>query len=125
MLQEKVQPFGKIPALTDGDYHVYESRAIAIYLASAYDKTGTLYPSDAKLRGLVEQWLSVDYSYFDAAGTLVYELYFKKWYGAPTDDAKVAEADVKLHQVLAVLDKHLTGKTFLVGDNITVAGLCD
>lgn len=56
---EKHNPFGQIPSLHDGDYHVFESRAIITYLASAYDKNHTLYPDDPKLRGLVENWIQV------------------------------------------------------------------
>ena len=50
-------PNGRIPAIVDrdaGDFAVFESGAILIYLA---EKTGRLMPSDAKGRSLVIQWL--------------------------------------------------------------------
>jgi GSH-dependent disulfide-bond oxidoreductase len=50
-------PNGRIPVLVDraaGDFAIFESGAILIYLA---EQTGKLMPSDAKGRSLVLQWL--------------------------------------------------------------------
>ena len=53
----EICPNGRIPAIVDrdeGDFAVFESGAILIYLA---EKTGRLMPSDAKGRSQVLQWL--------------------------------------------------------------------
>ena len=53
----KISPNGRIPAIVDrdaGDFAVFESGAILIYLA---EKTGRLMPADPKGRSLVMQWL--------------------------------------------------------------------
>lgn len=53
----KINPNGRIPAIVDrdnGDFPVFESGAILVYLA---ERTGRLLPADAKGRSVVMQWL--------------------------------------------------------------------
>lgn len=121
----KHQPFGKIPALHEDDgFHIYESRAITRYVAEKYDKTGKLYPNDARKRAVVEQWISVECSYYDAAEKLVGELIFKPVFRKlPTDEAVVKEQDVRLHEALVVLNKRLGEAKYLGGEDFTVADI--
>uniref|UniRef100_A0A8D8UCW4 Glutathione S-transferase 1, isoform D n=1 Tax=Cacopsylla melanoneura TaxID=428564 RepID=A0A8D8UCW4_9HEMI len=111
----KINPQHTVPTMVDGDYALWESRAIISYLASQYGKDDSLYPKDPKKRGLVDQRL-----YFDI-GTL-YQRFADYFYphcfgGAPLD----AEKAEKLDQALGFLDTFLASSTYAAGDSITIA----
>eukprot|EP01112_Ceratiomyxa_fruticulosa_P008497 TRINITY_DN2202_c0_g1_i1.p1 TRINITY_DN2202_c0_g1~~TRINITY_DN2202_c0_g1_i1.p1 ORF type:complete len:215 (-),score=41.13 TRINITY_DN2202_c0_g1_i1:79-723(-) len=119
----KNQPFGKVPFINHGDLHVYESWAITRYIAETFDKTGTFYPKDPKVRAIAEQWISVLQSYYPAE-KIVYELYFGKMHGASPNQENLKKADTELKSTLVILDKHFAKNKYLVGDIFTYADVC-
>jgi len=119
---EKHQPFGQIPVLWDGDFRLYESRAICRYLTLKTSSSSTLYPEDVKQRALVEQWISVETSNYPAP-EIVKELVFNPMFGAPSDQTKVDAATPKLHQFFSVLEKQLSQTKYVAGDNFTLADI--
>jgi glutathione S-transferase len=50
-----INPNGKVPTMVDGDFVLWESRAIMRYLASLKPDAG-LYPDDNKQRAIIDQW---------------------------------------------------------------------
>jgi len=117
------QPFGQIPVLHDGDFKVYESRAIVRYIDDVITGGTELVPRDPRLKALVEQWVSVEANHFKSIEALCYELMFKKYRGLTTDAAVVEENRKKFHDFLAIFNTQLQGKNFLVGDHFTLADL--
>jgi glutathione S-transferase len=51
-----INPMGRVPALTDGDFHLWESNAILTYLATKFPETKAL-PTDPRGRADVDRWL--------------------------------------------------------------------
>jgi len=123
---KKLQPFGKVPALEDDGFLIFESRAICKYLARKYTSGTKLIPEgDDKAYGLFEQACSVEQSYFAAASeTIGTELVIKKMKGlGPPDEARVAQAEADLDEVFAYYDKVLAKQKYLAGDELTLVDL--
>jgi glutathione S-transferase len=114
----KINPAGKLPVLVDGDITLIESVAIVMYLADKFSDRG-LTPKDPKRRAELDQWLL-----FTAT-----ELEQPLWRIArhtnlyPKD--KRLPADIELARndfmpMAKVLEDHMRGREFLVGDSVTV-----
>jgi len=118
------QPFGQIPVLNDGDFQMFESRAIGRYLASTRDKTGLLYPeSSPQTRAIIDQWLSVNQAHYSAVDGVVSQILFAPLFGGKTNDDKVKELTAKAHVVWKVVDEQLAKNKWLAGENMTIADI--
>lgn len=120
-------PFGKIPVLIDDGYRIYESRAIARHLVNKYQSTKSptvLLPQDVHKQGMVEQAISVEYSYYDkAVHKLISELMFKAFHGASPDPVKVEEACKEIVGVLDVYEKILDGQDYIANNEFSIADI--
>ena len=115
----RLNPTGKIPVLVDGDIVVPESAAIILYLADKYREKG-LMPADLKGRAHVYRWTLF------AVTELEQPLWRISRHTAVYPENKRLPADIALAKeeflvMAAVLDAHLDGRHFIVGDTITVA----
>ena len=53
----KINPFQAVPAITHGDYSLWESGAIVTYLAETFDTDSKWYPKDLKIRARINAYL--------------------------------------------------------------------
>jgi glutathione S-transferase len=114
-----VNPNGKVPALEDGGLKLWEASAIMVHLAV---KAGSdLWPAGGQVE--VVRWLSWNQDHFSRhAGVLFFEHLIKRQIGAGDPDPKaVAEATGFFRQFGRVLDDHLDGRRYLVGEALSVA----
>lgn len=117
------QPFGQVPVLVDGDFVLYESRAIARYLDAVLPGVA-LTPTDPKARARMEQWISVETSNFTPhAMKIVYQTVFARWRGAEGDPAKIAEGRAGTLVALDVLSTALADRPYLVGEQFSLADI--
>lgn len=119
-----LNPNGAIPTLVDGDFVLTESRAIMQYLASKKPEAGLL-PKDEAGRADVTRWQFWDAAHFSTScGAVAFQRVFKPMMGmGEPDHAKVEEGLAGFRRYAAVLEKRLTGRTWVVGDQLTLADL--
>ena len=115
----KINPAGKLPVLVDGDLVLTESVAIVLYLAEKYPGKG-LVPTDLKQRAQVNRWLLF------AATELEQPLWRISRHTSLYPEDQRLPGDISLARqeckdMAVVLDKHMHGRQFVVGDRVTVA----
>ena len=118
-----INPHGRIPVLVDGDYRLWESSAIMIYLAE--QQPDPLYPDDKRARATIASWMFWNRSHlFRAVGTVQFERMVKGMFGrGPADEAVVAGALESFNAEMAVMEDRLkdAASHWLVGDGPTIA----
>ncbi|RDY08228.1 Glutathione S-transferase F10, partial [Mucuna pruriens] len=122
---KRVVPIGSLPVIQDGDYTLYESRAIIRYFGEKYKDQGTdLLGKTIEERGLVEQWLEVEAHNFQLPiNNLVINVLFPPLTGAPSDEKLIEESDQKLGKVLDVYEERLSKTKYLAGDFFILADI--
>lgn len=120
----KMNPQGKVPTLTDGDFLLWESNAIVQYLASQASDN-PFWPSDARARADILRWQFWEStSWAPACIVFVFENILKSILrrGAP-DPEELTKGEEKFHRCAKVLDSHLAKQPWLVGDSMTLADI--
>jgi len=106
----------KVPVLEDGDFCLWESRAISAYLASLKPESG-LYPNEPRARAEVDQW-----SYWQAIHLgpamqkVAFERFMKPKFGmGETDESAITAQLNDVAQFLDVLNTGLDGRDWIAG----------
>ncbi|MGH8318808.1 MAG: glutathione S-transferase family protein [Steroidobacteraceae bacterium] len=115
----EINPAGKVPVLIDGDLALSESVAIVLYLAEKYSDRGFI-PTDLGLRAEAYRWTLF------AVTELEQPLWRIARHTTVYPEADRLPADVALARrdfvpMAAVLERHMKGREFVVGDRATAA----
>lgn len=117
-------PFGVVPFFEDDGFTMYESRAIIRYLDAKLPGP-KLTPSDLPSLGRMEQWMSVEQSYFSPSSmAIIMELFFKGMRGEKPDMDKVNKGRDGTAKALDVVDRALMAQAYLAGDTFSLADIC-
>jgi glutathione S-transferase len=112
-----LNPWGKIPTLEDGDLVLTESAAICLHLADRFPDARLVPPVGTPERAKVYRWLMW---LSNTVQMTQMRHFYPERYG--TEGVKEA-ADAELAGHYDLLDGHLSGREWLVGDERTVADL--
>lgn len=114
----KINPNQKLPVLVDGEFVMWESNAILLYLAKKYYPNDFI-SDDPEIYGHIVQWVFFGKTSIDP--NLALARYLARF--VPDHDPKEMEKlQTQGNSVLKILDDHLTDRDFLVG-NYSVADI--
>jgi glutathione S-transferase len=117
-----INPYGRVPAIDDDGYVLYESAAILGYL-EATRPTPPLVPQDARARARVDMHTRLcDLQFARPAGLIIFPKRFlpkERW-----DEPAMARARTDIEKHLAVVERELGGHEYLSGDRFTLADIC-
>jgi glutathione S-transferase len=120
----RLNPNHRVPVLEDGDFRLWESRAIMQYLADLTPGQ-TLYPVGARERADVNRWLFWSGQHFaPAIGIYFRENVVKGMIGlGGPDPVELRKGEVLFNDFAAVLDAHLADRRWISGSGLTLADL--
>ncbi|CAF4879795.1 unnamed protein product [Pieris macdunnoughi] len=115
---KKINPQHTVPTLTDDDFILGDSHAISMYLINKYAKDDSLYPTEPKLRAIVDQRLHFDSGILFPAVKYAFAQVVFQGGKKLTNDAVE-----KITSAYEFTDKFAT-KTWLAGEQFTIADIC-
>ncbi len=118
----KINPNGRIPAIVDrdeGDFAVFESGAIMLYLA---EKTGKLIPGDRKGRSVVIQWLMFQMA---GIGPMQGQAHVFLHSAPETIPYAIERYQNETRRLYGVLNTRLAASPYLAGGEFTLADIAN
>lgn len=114
----RINPNGRIPAIDDDGFCLWESMAINLYLAKRFG--GPLAPADLREDAIATQWSF--WVMTEVEKTLLQAMFHRTgMMGAEKSAEKAAEHLAQLDGPFKVLNRELQGKEYLLGGRFTVA----
>lgn len=117
-------PFGRIPAIEDGDFTLYETSAICRYLDGKFDGP-SLVPAALRDRARMEQWISAINCYIDESliRRFVLQYAFPRGENGRPDRAAIDSAIPAIRRNLRILDSNYGKAGYLVAESLSLADL--
>jgi len=116
-----INPNGRLPVIVDGDFVLFESLAITMYLAKKHS-LGRLYPGALEDEARTWQWSLWALTEVDR-GVNIWSLHAVRLPPDERDAAKRAEALKVVAAPFKVLDAAVADRPYLLGEDFTVADL--
>jgi len=120
----EIHPLGKMPVLRHGDFVLFESKAIATYLDRSFGGP-QLIPSEPRLAGLTEQWVSFVNTIVDRTliRTCLFAYIKAMMTGEPPDRLAINAVLPDMCKQISILDDAVAKSGFLVDHQFTLADL--
>lgn len=117
-----MNPNRLVPVLDDDGFTLWESNAIVRYVADRHGR-GSLSPTDLQARARADQWMEWANTslYADIISTIFWGLI--RTPAADRNNDAIRTSVKRAGEKLGVLDAHLAGRAYILGDTLTMADL--
>ncbi len=118
----KIHPAGKIPALDDHGFILFESGAIARYLCEKHG--GKLIPHEVKGRAQMDQWIDfINLHLAPAIGKVAFNRVFAPMMGMPVNEQSIETGMKEIERFMPIIDAQLTHGSHVVGNELSLADI--
>ncbi len=118
-----LNPQGRVPSISDGDVHLSESNAILRYLTRRFE-LHSLYPDGLKEQAEIDMWWEFCVNHINRPLIdLAWHGFMIKKYGGQPDLAVIQKAEKNLKRDLPVLERHLLGRNYISGHDLSLADI--
>lgn len=118
-----VNPNAALPAMTDGDFVLWESNAMLQYAADKHGREQH-YPRDPRRRADINRWMFWESaSWFPTCYAFLVEHCVKPLFQQPPDAAVLDAQAAQFHKLAAILDRRLADSPWVCGDGPTIADI--
>jgi glutathione S-transferase len=119
----KLSPAGKIPAIDDDGFALFESNAIMKYLCRKYKSD--FYPSDITSQANVDKWLDFTALHLgNGIGKVLFNKIIAGFVDAEVDEQSMKDGYAFIERFLTVIDKQLGKSTFVASNSMSIADFC-
>lgn len=117
-----VHPMGKVPAIRDGDFVLWETLAIMEYLVAKYSDGALLPPRDTAMGATAVQWMEFGENQLTvlASEVIVHDGILPPERTIP---ALIGRGRGELPKLLGIVETALAGQPFIAGDRFTAADI--
>jgi glutathione S-transferase len=117
-----LNPNRLVPTIDDGGFILWESLAVVRYLAERYGR-GTLAPEGRHAYARADQWMEWANNTLNQPIIMTCFLQLIRTPAAQRDNNAVVAAAKLAGEKLAILDRQLEGRPFVLGDQLTMADI--
>ncbi len=117
-----IHPFGKVPAIDDDGYRLFESNAIIKYLCRKHESA--LYPTEIQSQGRVDAWCDFVASLFvPAFGRIYFNRVLAPMLGLAVSEKSLSDGLRFVGGYLPVIEQRLATAPYIAGETMTIADL--
>ena len=118
-----LNPNASVPAMTDGDFELWESNAMLQYAADKFGNDA-VYPREPQVRADINRWMHWEGSaWFPSCYVFLVENCVKPLLGSEPDVAVLDAQAAQFHKLASILDKRLHGRRWVATDSPTIADI--